>query len=68
MPDNDKLARGGKSATYDNGDIKVSQEKWDQMFASEAEASVALDGDTRRACNNPDCSNDWPCAVHPDKK
>src|SRR6266550_180648 len=32
----------------------------------EAAASVALDGDTRRACNNPDCPNDWPCAVHPE--
>jgi hypothetical protein len=35
--------------------------------ASEAAASVALDGDTRRACNDPNCANDWPCALHPEK-
>lgn len=30
----------------------------------DAKATVALDGDTRRSCNNPDCSNDYPCSVH----
>jgi hypothetical protein len=32
----------------------------------EASATVALDGDTRRCCNDPECGNDWPCALHPD--
>lgn len=32
----------------------------------EAAANVALDGDTRRCCNHPDCANDWPCPIHSD--
>ena len=35
MSDNDKLARGGESAKYDNGTLKVSQEKWDEIWAEE---------------------------------
>jgi hypothetical protein len=34
----------------------------------EIKGTVALDGDTRRCCNNPDCSNDYPCPTHPESK
>jgi hypothetical protein len=37
-------------------------------FEREIAANVALDGDTRRCCNNPDCGNDYPCALHPDPR
>lgn len=30
----------------------------------EIRATVALDGDTRRACNNESCANDYPCRIH----
>lgn len=36
------------------------------FYEMEVRATVALDGDTRRCCNNPDCSNDYPCAQHPE--
>jgi hypothetical protein len=35
-------------------------------LSREAAVSVALDGDTHRCCNNLDCGNDWPCAIHPE--
>jgi hypothetical protein len=36
------------------------------MLPGEVAGTVALDGDTRRCCNHPECGNDWPCAFHPD--
>lgn len=31
---------------------------------NDAQANVALDGDTRRCCNYSDCMNDYPCQIH----
>jgi hypothetical protein len=42
MAAKDKLARGGKSASYGNSGLKVSQEDWNRIFGGETK-----DGDLK---------------------
>lgn len=57
-----RIDRIGLSTTKAEGGIPADG----LGVAREVKATIALDGDTRRCCNNPDCDNDWPCALHPE--